>query len=73
MIGPGRIGILELPFALIGRGAAVPYTGSGDNLFQLVDVRDLARASLQAAGVWAIGNLFILGRTDMEVCERALR
>lgn len=41
-IGPGRVGGFALTFGTISRGGAVPLLGSGENRYQLLDVRDLA-------------------------------
>lgn len=49
ILGPGRLGILEVLFKLIDRGWPVPLLGQGLNRFQFVSVADCARASLLAA------------------------
>ncbi|HEU0081170.1 MAG TPA: phosphatidylglycerophosphatase A, partial [Candidatus Paceibacterota bacterium] len=42
IIGPGRLGLLEMLFGWIRDGKPVPLLGSGDNLLQFLDVDDLA-------------------------------
>lgn len=62
ILGPGRLGILEVLFKLIDRGWPVPLIGPGVNRFQFVSVADCARASLLAAdrgcpdGVYNLGS-----------------
>jgi dTDP-glucose 4,6-dehydratase len=62
ILGPGRLGILQVLFKLIDRGWPVPLIGRGDNRFQFVSVADCARATLAAAdrgcpnGVWNLGS-----------------
>ncbi|MDY6859509.1 MAG: NAD(P)-dependent oxidoreductase [Pseudomonadota bacterium] len=62
ILGPGRLGILEVLFKLIDKGRPVPLIGPGENRFQFVSVSDCARASLLAAdkgcpvGVYNLGS-----------------
>jgi dTDP-glucose 4,6-dehydratase len=49
ILGPGRLGILEVLFRLVERGRPVPLIGAGRNRFQFVSVADCARAGLAAA------------------------
>jgi nucleoside-diphosphate-sugar epimerase len=44
ILGPGRLGIFALLFEWIRSGKRVYIIGKGDNLFQFVSARDLARA-----------------------------
>jgi len=49
VIGPGRLGVLQLLFEWIRLGCHVYLPGDGKNKFQLLDVRDLAQASVAAS------------------------
>jgi nucleoside-diphosphate-sugar epimerase len=71
VIGPGRIGVLQLLFDWIAHGAPVFYLGSGQNFFQLIDVRDLATASVDAALRSAPG-IFHLGTDRYGTLKEAL-
>jgi nucleoside-diphosphate-sugar epimerase len=48
-IGTGRLGVFQILFDWIRRGCAIPVIGSGENLYQLMDVRDLCDALYLAA------------------------
>lgn len=49
IVGPGRLGIFDLVFDWARRGKHIPVIGSGDNLYQMVHVEDLASAIWLAA------------------------
>lgn len=61
ILGPGRLGILEVLFRLIERGRPVPLIGRGTNRFQFVSVADCARASLGAADHGCPNGVYNLG------------
>jgi nucleoside-diphosphate-sugar epimerase len=48
-IGTGRLGIFQILFDWIESGKKIPVLGSGENRFQLLDVRDLVEAICLAA------------------------
>jgi nucleoside-diphosphate-sugar epimerase len=60
VIGPGRLGLLQLLFEWIRLGCHVYLPGDGMNKYQLLDVRDLAQASVSAA-MGSIQGTFLLG------------
>ncbi|MGH2405162.1 MAG: NAD-dependent epimerase/dehydratase family protein [bacterium] len=60
IIGPRRMGILELLFDWIHRGRPVYILGSGDNCYQLVSTRDMAEACV-LAGTRGAGGEFNVG------------
>lgn len=45
-VGPERLGVFELLYDFAARGHNFPVLGSGDNLYQLLDVEDLCQAVL---------------------------
>ncbi len=49
-IGPIRLGIFSVIFDWIASGASVPVIGSGNNLYQLLDVEDLVEA------IWLVAH-----------------
>ena len=49
VVGPGRLGIFDVVFDWVRRGKHIPVIGSGDNLYQMVHVEDLAGAIWLAA------------------------
>lgn len=49
LIGPGRLGILQILWDWVRAGSAVYILGSGDNRFQLCSARDCARLCVLAA------------------------
>jgi len=49
IMGHGRLGIMQILFEWIRRGAAVPVLGGGGNVYQFVHADDLAEACLRAA------------------------
>ncbi len=61
ILGPGRLGILEVLFKLIDRGLPVPLIGPGENRFQFVSVADCARATLAAADRGCPNGTYNLG------------
>ncbi|MCL5778691.1 NAD-dependent epimerase/dehydratase family protein [Limibaculum sp. FT325] len=48
-VGPERLGVFELLYEFAADGRNFPVLGSGDNLYQLLDVEDLCRAVELAA------------------------
>jgi len=48
-IGTGRLGVFQILFDWIRRDCKIPVIGDGDNLYQLMDVRDLCDALWLAA------------------------
>lgn len=60
VVGPGRLGVLQLLFEWIRLGCDVYLPGDGSNRFQLLDVRDLAQASV-AASLRGRSGTFLLG------------
>jgi dTDP-glucose 4,6-dehydratase len=61
ILGPGRLGILEVLFRMIDAGRPVPLIGQGINRFQFVSVADCARASLTAADMGCPNGTYNLG------------
>ncbi|MFN0113305.1 MAG: NAD-dependent epimerase/dehydratase family protein [Paracoccaceae bacterium] len=61
ILGPGRLGILEVLFRLIDKGRPVPLIGRGVNRFQFVSVADCARASLTASDRGCPNGTYNLG------------
>lgn len=61
ILGPGRLGILQVLFKLIDRGLPVPLIGPGVTRFQFVSVADCARASLLAADQGCPNGTYNLG------------
>ena len=62
IIGPGRLGIMEMLFKLLDSGLPVPLIGRGNNCFQFVSVGDCASAAILAqkggcrSGVYNLGS-----------------
>ncbi|MCF7846273.1 MAG: NAD(P)-dependent oxidoreductase [Candidatus Peribacteraceae bacterium] len=48
-IGTGRLGVFQILFDWVRRGAKIPVIGDGSNRYQLMDVEDLANAVWLAA------------------------
>ena len=48
-IGTGRLGVFQILFDWIQKGARIPVIGSGKNKYQLLEVKDLVEAILLAA------------------------
>ncbi len=71
ILGPGRLGILEVLFKLVDRGWPVPLIGPGKNRFQFVSVADCARASIIAADAGCPNAVYNLG-TDNSPTEYEL-
>lgn len=61
ILGPGRLGILEVLFKLIDKGWPIPLIGQGTNRFQFVSVADCARATLAAADHGCPNGVYNLG------------
>jgi len=49
IMGPGRLGIMQIIFEWVMQGRNIPVLGKGDNLYQFVHADDLAEACLKAA------------------------
>jgi nucleoside-diphosphate-sugar epimerase len=49
IVGHGRLGIFQILFDWVERGANLPVLGRGDNLYQFVHADDLANACIAAA------------------------
>jgi len=49
IMGPGRMGIMQIPLGWLRAGKNIPVLGRGDNLYQFVHADDLADACLAAA------------------------
>ncbi len=49
IMGPGRLGIMQIIFEWVRQGSNLPVLGRGDNLYQFVHADDLAGACLKAA------------------------
>lgn len=47
-IGPGRLGVFQILFDWIEKGARIPMIGNGSNRYQLLDVLDLTDVILMA-------------------------
>ena len=71
ILGPGRLGILEVLFRTVDRGSPIPLIGPGKNRFQFVSVSDCARASILAAEKGCPNGAFNLG-TDNSPTEYEL-
>jgi nucleoside-diphosphate-sugar epimerase len=59
-VGPGAVTAFALLFSLVRDGATVPILGTGRNRYQLLDVRDFARAltllvERECTGVYLLG------------------
>lgn len=63
-IGTGRLGIFQVLFDWIESGKKIPVLGDGNNLFQLLDVRDLVEASYLAALRGGDKEIYNIGATD---------
>jgi dTDP-glucose 4,6-dehydratase len=61
ILGPGRLGILEVLFRLIEKNRPVPLIGPGLNRFQFVSVADCARATIRAADLGCPNGTYNLG------------
>jgi len=48
-IGTGRLGVFQILFDWVQKGARIPVIGSGKNRYQLLEVKDLVEAILLAA------------------------
>jgi nucleoside-diphosphate-sugar epimerase len=81
IVGPGRLGVLELLFDWIHRGRPVYILGRGENCYQLVSTRDVANVcALVAAMPAGQGDDFNVGagafgtlREDLETLIRHAR
>jgi len=49
IMGPGRLGIMQILFEWVMQGRNLPVLGKGDNLYQFVHADDLAEACFKAA------------------------
>jgi len=72
LVGPGRLGVLDVIFSRVRAGKRVPVFGKGDNRIQLCDVDDFCRAALaaierRASGDFNVGSAgFGTVREDIE-------
>lgn len=64
ILGPGRLGILEVLFRMIDKGRPVPLIGPGTTRFQFVSVADCSRATLAAADRGCPNATYNLGSED---------
>lgn len=48
-IGTGRLGVFQILFDWVQKGARIPIIGSGNNRYQLLEVKDLVEAILLSA------------------------
>ena len=60
ILGPTRMGVIELLYDWVSRGCDVPVLGGGGNVYQFVHAADVARACIAAAerpslGIYHIG------------------
>lgn len=71
-LGPGRVSAFALLFERIRRGQSVPVLGSGQNRYQMLDIRDMATgisllAAAPANGVFFFGACdFCTVRADLQ-------
>jgi len=49
IMGPGRLGIMQIIFEWVRQGRNIPVLGKGDNLYQFIHADDLASACIKAA------------------------
>lgn len=49
IMGPGRLGIMQILFEWVHQGRVVPVLGRGDNIYQFVHVADLVDACFRVA------------------------
>jgi nucleoside-diphosphate-sugar epimerase len=49
IIGPGRLGLMQIIFEWVSQNRNVPVLGKGDNVFQFVHAADVTSACLKAA------------------------
>ena len=73
ILGPGRLGILEVLFKLIDKGWPVPLIGPGITRFQFVSVADCARASLLAADRGCPNGTYNLGSEGSPTVHELMR
>ena len=71
--GPGRLGILGKLFTLIKAGLPVPMIGSGTNRYQMVGVRDCARAAILAMAAGCPSGPFNLGSAEPPTTRELLQ
>jgi nucleoside-diphosphate-sugar epimerase len=71
-VGPGRVGAFAILFACIRLGQPVPVLGSGNNRYQLLDIRDMAEGIrlLQAANT---DGVFYFGARDFRTVHEDLK
>lgn len=60
ILGPGRLGIMEILFNWVSHRSTIFMIGSGDNLFQLLHASDLAKICYQISDK-KIGGIFNVG------------
>ncbi len=68
-LGPGRVSAFALLFERIRRGQSAPVLGSGQNRYQMLDIRDMAAGISLLAEVPASGVFFFGARDFCTVRE----
>jgi nucleoside-diphosphate-sugar epimerase len=63
-IGTGRLGIFQILFDWIESGKRIPVLGSGNNRFQLMEVRDLVEGIYRAALTGRDKEVYNLGAAE---------
>ncbi|MFA6458393.1 MAG: NAD(P)-dependent oxidoreductase [Patescibacteria group bacterium] len=73
-IGTGRLGVFQILFDWVRRGAKIPVIGNGQNRYQLMDVEDLANAVWLAASKPAklANDTFNVGAKKFETVAKDL-
>lgn len=72
ILGPGRLGILEVLFRMAEKGRPIPLIGPGVNRFQFVSVADCARATLAAADRGCPNGVYNLGSANSPTTHELL-
>ncbi len=73
ILGPGRLGILEVLFKMAAKGRPIPLIGPGRNKFQFISVADCARATLIAADKGCPNGTYNLGSAGSPTSYDLLR
>lgn len=72
MIGPGRVSAFAILFEQVRLGRPLPVLGSGENRYQLLDIRDLAEGLRLLAATDAEG-VFFFGARDFRTIREDLQ
>ncbi|MBI4355770.1 MAG: NAD(P)-dependent oxidoreductase [Candidatus Omnitrophica bacterium] len=72
IVGPGRLGVLQMLFECIRAQRPVPLIGSGHNRFQMVGVQDVVSACLAAAERGPSGGVFNIGADTLPTVRELL-